>query len=63
MKPINIKRKGKLYGNDYLKIDGEDQCINDWIRNDPKTLIRTVKQKKINLEYYTYLKLIAKTEV
>ena len=61
MKAIDIKRKNKLYGNDFLRINGEDQCINDWIRNNPKTLIKTLREKRINLEYKCYKKLLAKT--
>ena len=60
MKPIDIKKKNKLYGNDFLRINDEDQCINDWIRNDPKTLIKTLRERRINLEYKCYKKLLGK---
>lgn len=57
MKDINLKREGKLYGNDYLRIGDEEQSINDWIRNNPQHLSEGLKSKKLFLDYKCYKKL------
>ncbi len=60
MKSINIKKKDRLHGNDFLRIGKEYQSINDWIRNDSEKLFKTLNDRKIYLEYKSYKDLLEK---
>ena len=60
MKSMNIKKKDRLHGNDFLRIGKEYQSINDWIRNDSEKLFKTLNDRKIYLEYKSYKDLLEK---
>jgi len=57
---MNIKKKDRLHGNDFLRIGNEYQSINDWIRNDSEKLFKTLNDRKIYLEYKSYKDLLEK---